>query len=299
MRIRREWKRHWPYYVMILPGVIWLIIFKYIPLMGSVIAFQNYSIFDGILGSEWVGLAQFKKLFQYPDFYRILRNTLVFGGIQILIFPVSIILALMLNEIGHKILKKSIQTAIYIPHFLSWVVVGGLVFDFFGLNGIFNTIRNMLGMESILVMQKESWYRGVYIFSKIWKESGWGTVVYLAAISGIDPTLYESATMDGAGRLQKMKYITIPMIIPTAMTLFLLRIGNFLELGFDAAHNLMTPMTYSVADIFDTYVYRQGILNAQYSFSTAVGVFQSVVGFLLLVTFNKLSKKYSEEGGLW
>ncbi len=183
--------------------------------------------------------------------------------------------------------------------FLSWVIVGGLVFDLFGSRGLFNHIRNALGMKNLLVMQKESWFRPIYVISSIWKEAGWGTVVYFAAISGIDPGLYESASMDGAGRFQKMRYITFPLLIPTVLTLFLLNIGSFLELGFEQVYNLYTPMTYAVADIFDTYVYRAGIQQGQYSFATAVGLFQSVVGLVLVVIFNHLSRRYSQEGGLW
>lgn len=292
-------KKYWPYYLMVLPGLIYFIIFKFIPMLGSVIAFQDYNVVGGIFKSSWVGLKHFKTLFEYQDFKRILTNTIILGFYKtILIFPIPIILSLMLNEIHGLKLKKSIQTAIYIPYFISWVIVGGLIFDIFGVGGLFNNIRELLGMESILVMQKESWFRPIYIISSIWKESGWGTVVYLAAISGIDPSLYESAAMDGASRFQRMRHITFPLLIPTIVTLFLLNIGNFLELGFDQVFNLQTPMTYSVSDIFDTYVYRVGIQQAQYSFTTAVGLFQSVVGLALVLIFNKLSQKTSE-GGLW
>lgn len=284
---------------MVLPGFIYFIIFKFIPMLGSVIAFEDYNIIGGIFNSEWVGLKHFRALFTYEDFHRILRNTMILGFCKtILIFPIPVILSLMLNEVRGLKLKKAIQTAIYIPYFLSWVIVGGLIFDLFGIGGLFNNVRNALGMESILVMQKESWFRPIFVLSSIWKDAGWGTVVYMAAMSGIDPSLYESAAMDGASRFQRMRHITFPLLIPTIITLFLLNIGNFLELGFDQVFNLQTPMTYSVSDIFDTYVYRVGIQQAQYSFTTAVGLFQSVVGLALVLIFNKLSQKTSE-GGLW
>jgi putative aldouronate transport system permease protein len=167
------------------------------------------------------------------------------------------------------------------------------------VGGLFNNIRNALGFDTVLAMQKESWFRPIYVISSIWKDAGWGTVVYLAAISGIDLSLYESAAMDGASRFSKIKYITFPLLIPTIFTLFLLNIGSFLELGFDHVFNTITPMTYSVGDIFDTYVYRVGIQKAQYSFTTAVGLFQSIIGLILVTTFNKLANKYSDEGGLW
>lgn len=293
-------KRFWPYYVMVVPGVLYLLAFKYIPMMGSIIAFQDFSVVKGIGGSDWVGLKNFQKLFHYQDFYKILKNTITLGLLKtVIVFPIPVILSLMLNEIKNQKLKKGIQTIICIPYFLSWVIIGGLVFDMFGVGGLFNNARNALGMDSLLVMQKEAWFRPIYVISSVWKEAGWGTVVYLAAISGIDPGIYESASIDGASKFQKVKHITLPLLIPTVMTLFLLNIGSFLDLGFDQVFNLYTPMTYSVADIFDTYVYRAGIQQAQYSFATAVGLFQSVVGLVLVVTFNTLSKKYSEEGGIF
>ena len=293
-------RKYWPYYLMVLPGVIYFLVFKYIPMMGSVIAFQDYSVFKGLLDSEWVGLKHFKALINYPDFRRIFTNTLVLGLCKtVLIFPIPVVLSLMLNEIKNLRLKKTIQTAVYIPYFLSWVIVGGLIFDIFGVGGLFNNIRNSLGLNNLLAMQKESWFRPIYIISSIWKDAGWGTGVYLAAISGIDPALYESAAMDGASRFARMKYITFPLLVPTILTLFLLNIGSFLELGFEQVFNLLTPMTYSVGDIFDTYVYRVGIQQAQYSFTTAVGLFQSTIGLIMVVTFNKLANKFSDDGGLW
>ena len=297
---KSHFKKYWPYYVMMLPGIIYLIMFKYIPMMGSVIAFKDYSAYQGIWESAWCGLDNFKKLFQYPDFYKILRNTIILGLLKtFLTFPIPVILALMLNELRNAKVKKVVQTIICIPYFVSWVVVGGLVFDIFGVGGLFNNVREFFGMETLLVMQKESWFRPIYVLSTIWKESGWGTVVYLAAISGIDPSLYESAAIDGASRFQKMRYITFPLLIPTILTLLLLNIGSFLTLGFDQVYNLYTPMTYAVADIFDTYVFRVGIQQAQYSFATAVGLFQSVVGLIMVVTFNKIANKISDDGGLW
>lgn len=299
-RLARHFRNFWPYYVMILPGLTFLILIKYIPMAGSVIAFQNFSLRRGIWGSPWVGLENFRKLLDYDDFHRVFRNTLILGALKTLIvFPVPVLLALLMNELRQALVKKSIQTVVTIPHFISWVIVGGLTFDVLGASGLFNQIRSLFGLEMILPMQKSAWFRPVYVLTSIWKESGWGTVVYLAAISGIDPGLYESASIDGASRFQKMTRITFPMILPTAVTLFLINIGSFLDLGFDQVFNLYTPMTYDVADIFDTYVYRSGIQQGKYSFSTAVGLFQSVIGFILVVVFNRLSKRVSEDGGLW
>lgn len=178
-------------------------------------------------------------------------------------------------------------------------MVGGLTFSFLGVGGLFNNFREMLGLEQILVMQEEQWFRPIYVITAIWKDAGWQTIVYLAAIAGISTELYESAVIDGASRFQRTRYITLPILVPTIITLFLLEAGKFMELGFDQVYNLYTPMTYSVADIFNTYVYRVGVLNGRYSFSTAVGLFQSVVGLITVLLFNYLSKKYTEDGGLW
>ena len=293
----RFWKQKY-LFLLLLPSLVWVILICYAPMTGLYMSFINYTpqgsgYFADMANSQFVGLDWFKYFFS-TDFTKIMRNTLATSLLTLLFsFPLPIILALCLNEVRNQKAKKFVQTASYIPYFISWVIVGGLIFDIFGIGGLFNNIRNVLGLDSVLVMQKESCFRPIYIISSIWKESGWGTVVYLAAMSGIDPTLYESAAMDGASRLQRMRYITFPLLIPTIVTLFLLNIGSFLDLGF----KLQTPMAYSVSDIFDTYVYRVGIQQAQYSFTTAVGLFQSVVGLILVLIFNKLSQK-TTEGGL-
>jgi len=290
---------YWPLYIMAIPGVIFLLVFKYIPLAGSVIAFQDFSVFKGVLESPWVGLAHFQKLMDYPDFIRVFTNTLILGFLKLaIVFPVPVVLSLMINEVRNALLKKGIQTALYIPHFLSWVIVAGIAFDMFSLSGLFNVVRGWFGYDPVLAMQESTYFRWIYVFTGIWRDAGWGTVVYMAAISSIDPQLYESAMMDGATKWKQMRYVTLPLLFPTILTLFLLDVGNFMELGFDHVFNLLTPMTYSVGDILDTYVFRTGIQQAQYSFATAVGLFQSVIGFTLILIFNKLSKKFSD-GGLW
>ncbi len=292
-------QKYWPYYVMVMPGVLFFIIFRYIPMLGTVIAFKDYSIFKGFGDSPWVGWKHFQALLNYPDFWRVFTNTLLLGLYRTLfLFPIPIVLALMMNEVRGKLLKKSIQTAVYIPYFLSWVIIAGLIFDIFGMGGLFNSIRALFGMEPILIMQDSSYFRTVYVISSIWKEAGWGTVIYLAAMSGIDPALYESAMIDGASRLKQIRYITFPLLIPTILILLLLNIGSFMDLGFEQVYNLLTPMTYNTGDIFDTFVYRVGIQQAQYSFTTAVGLFQSTIGFILVFIFNKLANKFSD-GGLW
>lgn len=291
-------KRHWMLYVMILPGIVFYIVFKYIPLLGSIIAFQDYQIFKGLWHSPWVGLDNFRFLFSYQDFYQVLRNTALIAFYQLVFgFPAPIILALLFNEIRSLIAKKTVQSLFYLPHFLSWVVVGGIVFELLSTQGIVNAIRDLFGLEPILFMQEEKHFRLIVVLSSIWKEVGWGTIIYLAAIAGINPNLYEAAVVDGANRWKQTIYITIPMLFPTILVLFLLNIGNFLELGFDQIFNLLTPMTYAVGDIIETYVYRAGVLQGQYSLTTAIGIFQSVIGFTLLWIFNRFARK--SEQGLW
>ncbi|WP_133580971.1 ABC transporter permease [Aureibacillus halotolerans] len=291
-------KRHWMLYIMILPGVAFFIIFKFIPLMGSVIAFQDFQIFKGLWESPWVGIDNFIYLFQYQDFYEVLRNTAIIASYGLIFsFPAPIILALLFNEVRLLAFKRTFQSLFYLPHFLSWVIVGGLVFELLAMDGIVNAIRGLFGQEAILYMQEEQWFRPIVVLSGIWKEVGWGTIIYLAAITGVNPALYEAAVIDGANRFQQVIFITLPLLFPTILVLFLLNIGNFLELGFDQIFNLLTPMTYSVGDIIETYVYRAGVLQGQYSLTTAIGIFQSVIGFALLWIFNRMARK--SEQGLW
>jgi len=298
-RFYQHARKCWPLYLMALPGLFFFIVLRYIPLGGSIIAFQDYSLFKGIANSPWVGFKHFKILFDSPDFYRIFANTLILGFLKVVvIFPVPLILALMINEVRAVLLKKGIQTALYIPRFLSWVIIAGIAFDMFSLNGIFNTVRDWFGYGPNLIMQDERYFRWIYVFTSIWREAGWGTIIYLAAISSMDPQIYESATIDGASKMKQVRHITLPLLLPTALVLFLINLGSFLDLGFDQVFTLLTPMTYSVGDIIDTYVYRSGIQEARYSFATAVGLFQAIIGFVLVYVFNRISKKVTG-GGLW
>ena len=282
---------------MILPGMAYFIAFKYVPLLGSVIAFQNYQIFKGLFQSPWVGLENFRYIFQYPDFYRILGNTVKIGFAQILYgFPAPILLALLLNEVGNRKVKRCMQTVLYLPHFLSWAILGSILFEILSLNGIFNTLRVSMGMDPILYMQKVDCFVPIVILSSIWKEVGWSAIVYLAAIAGISPELYEAAVVEGASRLKQSLYITLPLLMPTITIMFLLRVGNFLNLGFEQIYVLMTPVTQSVGDILDTYVYRYGVCEGKYSVTTAIGLFKSVFGLVLMVLCNSLSKRATGRG---
>ncbi len=294
------WGKYWPLYVMAIPGVLFFILFRYIPLLGSVIAFQDYMIFKGITQSPWVGLKHFEAFFKYDNFGRVFKNTLFIGLNNILIvFPVPIILAILFNELRNMVYKRTLQTVYYIPHFFSWVIIAGITFDVLSNTGIINSIRGMLGFEPILYMQDERYFRLIVVMTSIWRDAGWGTIVLLAAISGINPEIYESAMVDGANRFRQIFNITIPLIMPTVIILFLLQIGHFLDLNFEQIYNLLTPMTYSVGDVIDTYVYRVGITQGEYSATTAIGLFQSVIGLILVITFNRLAKKFQKDGGLW
>ncbi|WP_035185858.1 ABC transporter permease [Alteribacter aurantiacus] len=285
--------RNWQIYSMILPGIIFFIVFKYVPLGGIVIAFQNYNVFQGIQGSPWVGLDHFVNLFTYPDFLRILRNTILIALYQLIFgFPAPIILALLLNELRLMFVKRTLQTVLYLPHFLSWVIVGGLVITFLSPNsGIINEIIRTFGGDPIYFMQHPEYFRTIVVSSGIWKEIGWSTIIYLAALAGINPELYEAAEIDGANKFRQVWSITIPSILPVIMILLILNIGNFLELGFEQIYMLLNPFVRETGEVFDTYIYRVGLLGGQLSYTTAIGVFKSVVGLILIVGANQLSKK--------
>jgi len=285
--------RNWQTYSMILPGLAFFILFKYIPLTGSIIAFQDYNVFKGVFGSPFVGLKHFDNLFTYPEFSRVLINTLLISLYKLAFgFPAPIILALLLNEVRKMLFKRFTQTVLYLPHFISWVIVGGLVINFLSPTiGLFNDFLRWLGMEPIFFMQESEYFRSIVVISGIWKEAGWGTILYLAALAGINPDLYESAEVDGAGKLRQAFSITLPCLIPTIMVLLLLQIGSVMDVGFEQIYILLNPLVWETGEVFDTYIYRVGLLGNQYSYTTAIGIFKSVVGFTLLVGANQLSKR--------
>lgn len=285
-------------YLISLPGIIYFLIFKYLPLMGSVMAFQNYNIFKGFTGSPWVGLEHFKRMFSYSEFLRILENTVMIGLYDLLFaFPVPIIMALMLNELRKVFFKRILQTVVYLPHFLSWVIIGGIMIGILSpTTGIINQVLNVLGLESIYFLGEDSYIRSILVGTGIWKDSGWGTIVYLAALASINPELYEAARIDGANRWKQTLKITIPAIMPTITIMFLLHIGNFLDFGFERVFVFVNSLNESKGDILDTYVYRVGLIDQQYSYTTAIGLFKSIVGLCLIMIGNTLSKRTSGEG---
>lgn len=294
---KRLWKNKW-LYVMLLPGVLYFLIFKYIPMFGLVIAFQDYKPFKGISGSDWVGLKHFTRLFSEPDFLNILTNTLLLFGMNLLFFfPVPIILALMLNEVRLSFFKKTFQTLVYLPHFMSWVIIVSISFVMLTSDGgIVNELLVYFGFEKINFLLSPEWFRPTYIIQVIWREAGWGTIIYLAAIASVDPGLYEAARMDGAGRLRQVWHITLPAIRSVIIILLILKIGDVLELGFEHVYLMLNSMNREVAEIIDTYVYTAGLRQGKFSYSTAIGLFKSLIGLVLVIAANKLAKKMGEEG---
>lgn len=298
---KKKWaqiKKNKALYLMLLPGILYFVVFKYVPMGGLVIAFQDYQPFLGILDSPFVGMTHFIRLFTEDTFMMLMRNTLIMFFLNITIsFPFPILLALLLNEVNNRRLKKSIQTIIYLPHFMSWVIVVSIFYVLLTTEGgVINNIIESFGGERIAFLTSKAWLRPMYIFQDLWKGAGWGTIVYLAAITSVDEQLYEAADMDGAGKLRKMWHITLPCIRPTIVTLLILKIGSILDMGFEHMFLLMNSMNREVAQIFDTYVFTAGIQNGQLSYSTAVGLFKGLVGLILVVFANRLAKKFGEDG---
>lgn len=290
--------KHKMLYLMIAPGLLYLFIYKYIPMFGMIISFQDYKPYLGIAGSEWVGFKHFERLFTSSDFWMILKNTLVLFGLQILVyFPIPIIIALMLNELVSEKYKKLVQTFIYLPHFMSWVVVVSISYVLFTMDGgIINGLLRSMGSEQINFLLDSKWFRPMYIGQVIWREAGWGTIIFLAAVASVDPQLYEAAKMDGANRFRQMWHITLPAIKSVIVILLILKIGDVLELGFEHVFLLLNSTNRHVAEIFDTYVYVAGLRQGQFSYATAVGLFKGFVGLVLVIFANWLAKKNGEEG---
>ncbi len=289
-------------YILLAPGMIYLIIFHYVPIYGILIAFKELNVVKGIWESPWIGLQNFNYLFNSEAFYSILKNSLGFSFLRLLLgFPAPIILALMLNEVRSIAFKRSVQTIIYIPHFISWVVVAGIVSNVLAptSQGVLNSILGVFGVQPVNLLIKPEYFRQVVISAEIWKQAGWGTIIYLAALSGIDPNLYEAAIVDGANRLKMIWHITLPGIMSTIIVLLILRLGRILSNGFEQIFLLYSPMVYNVADVFETYTYRVGLQEGNFGYATAVGLFQSIVGFILIVGSNKFSKRGNKEGSLW
>ena len=279
--------------VFLVPGAAALVAFNYIPMAGILIAFQDYKPQTGLFGSTFVGMQNFRSFLEDPEFHSALRNTLGIGILSLLFaFPAPIILALMIDNVRAKAFRRMTQTITYMPHFLSWVIIAGLVYRLLAEDGIANTILAWFGVSPVSFMRSPELYWPIFIIVSILKEAGWGSIIYLAAITSIDPELYNAASIDGASKWSKMRWITLPGIAPTIALMFVLNLGSIVNVGFEAAFNLMNPLVMSTADVVDTYVYRTGILLGRFSYSTAVGFCQSVISFVLFFIGLRLAKKF-------
>ena len=300
MKIRL--KNYGIFYLMLLPGIVYLIIFKYLPLAGLTIAFKQYQPsmgFSGIFTSEWVGLKHFQKFMGSYYFGQIMRNTLLISFTKFLLgFPFPIFIAIMLNDLKNKYFKKFAQTVCYMPNFMSWVVVSGIIVAIFSTDGAVNNVLNSMGKESVSFLSRSDSFFQIIIASDVWKYAGWDSIIYSAAIMSIDPALYEAASMDGAGKLKQIWHITLPGISSVIAITLILLMGGILEAGFEQILMLYSPAVYDVADIIDTYVYREGLQMANYSFSTAGGLFKSVLAAIMVLITNFISNKVTGEG-LW
>ena len=293
-RKKKNWQKDWQLHLMILPGLLFILIFKYMPLGGITIAFKEFLPGKGIWGSPWVGLENFEYMLALPDTKRVMWNTLFIAAAKILInFPVPIIISILLNEVKNHRFKRSVQTIIYLPYFISWVILAGIIQDLFAKEGLINQFLGIFGAEPVFFLGNKYAFLGVLIGTDVWKNFGYNTVVYLAAITGIDETLYEAAKIDGANRFQQIWNVTLPGIAPIVVLMMILNLGNVLNAGFDQIFNLYSPLTYSTGDIIDTYVYRQSLVNGQYSFGTAVGLFKSGVSLFLTAVAYKLAYKFA------
>ena len=290
--------RHtWPYHLLLFPGMMVLLIYTVVPFLGNVIAFQNFKPIMGIAKSKWVGFENFTYMFKLPDTFKIFRNTLVIAiGKLTFNLVMSVFFAILLNEVSNKLFKKTIQTICFLPHFLSWVVLAMIFRDLLDGSGIINSGLMALGIikEPIVFLGNNSWFQGLMIGTDVWKEFGYGTIVYLAALTGIDPSLYEAAVMDGANRWKQTLHVTLPGILPIIVLMSILAMGNIFNAGFDQIFNMYSPQVYSTGDILDTLVYRIGMLDAQYGVATAIGLFKSVISFGMLGISYALAYRYTD-----
>lgn len=292
--------QNWQLYIFILPALLYFIIFHYVPMYGIQIAFKDYVPSLGFLGSEWVGLKHFERFFDSYYFWDLLKNTLGISIYELVVgFPLPILLALLLNEAKDGIYKRTVQTVTYAPHFISVVVISGMIIAFLSpTTGIINHIIQFFGLEPIAFMSDPAWFKTVYVLSGVWQSTGWGTIIYLAALSGVDPQQHEAAIVDGASRFQRIMYINIPTLVPTMIILLIMNLGNIMALGFEKILLLQNPLNMESSNVIATFVYQAGLLDAQYSFAAAVGLFNAVINAILLIAVNQIARKTSETS-LW
>ena len=287
-------KRTWPLYAFLVPSLTILAIFAYLPMFGVIMAFQDFNPGLGFLRSPFVGLRWFRQIYNMPNFWDIFRNTLVIACSKIVTITfASIMFSLLLNEVTHLKFKRAIQTAVYLPHFLSWVIVGGIFIELLALNGIVNQFLGLFGITPILFLGSNDWFQFTVVTTDIWKSFGWGAIVYLAALTNINPELYEAAAIDGASRLRRTWHVTLPGMAPTIILLSALNLGNVLNAGFEQILVMYSPIVYRTGDIIDTFVFRQGLLDMQFSMATAVGLFRSIVAFILIMLSNYIARRFA------
>ena len=295
LRIKKELIKNRYLYLLSIPVILFYVLFAYCPMFGLIIAFKQYNIGQGILQSKWVGLQYFREFFKSIYFSRTLTNTFVISFADILFgFPLPIIFALMLNELRGKWFKKTVQTVTYLPHFISMVVICGMITDFFSTDGIVSKLIETLGGTNMNYLASPDWFRTIFVGTNVWQTFGWNSIIYLAALTGVDAQLYEAATIDGAGRFKQLWHVTLPGIMSTIMIMLIMRLGQVLSVGYEKVILLYSPSTYNVADVISSYVYRMGIVSSRYGYSAAVGLFQSLINVVMLMIANRLSAKFSE-----
>lgn len=297
----KSFKKYKVLYVMMLPAIAYYILFHYVPMYGAVLAFKDFQLMKGIWNSPWIGMHHFMYAFSDPVFMQVLKNTIIISFYKLVFgFPVPVAFALLLNEVASAKFKKLAQTISYLPHFISWVVMAGIFMSILSIDGLVNSVIKLFGMDPVLFMGNEQYFRLILVLTEIYKSFGWGAIVYFAAISGINGELYEAAIIDGAGRFKRVIYITIPMLAPVMAILLILSMAGILDAGFDQIFNMYSVNVYRVSDIIDTYVYRKGMVEMKYSYATAVGLFKSVVALIMIVTVNQVIKTMGgKEHALW
>nr|WP_230415035.1 ABC transporter permease subunit [Paenibacillus allorhizosphaerae] len=303
MRRSPGWKRvlhNYELYLFILPTLAYFILFHYVPMYGVQIAFKNFIAVKGVAGSPWVGFEHFERFFESYQFITVMRNTLGISLYELLVaFPAPILLALLLNQVTSERFKKIVQTVTYAPHFISVVVIAGMLYLFLSpKHGLVNQILVLLGVDPVFFMASPEWFKTIYVFSGIWQNIGWAAIIYLAALSGVNPDLHEAAVVDGATKLQRIRHIDLPTIMPTIVILLILNVGHLMSIGFEKVYLLQNQLNIDASEIIQTYVYKAGLMNAQFSYSAAIGLFNSIVNFILLISVNQLAKK-TKQASLW
>jgi putative aldouronate transport system permease protein len=298
-RPRRRWYRNWQLYTLLVLPVAYFIIFRYLPMAGNIIAFRQYMPGGNIFGEYWTGFQNFQLFLGDPNFWQVFRNTVMLGGLALLFgFPVPIVLALLLNELRSRGFKRFVQTTTYLPHFLSVVIIAGMILQLTSLSGTINHFLDTVGLHKVAFIQEPGWFPAIYVGSEIWQTAGWGTILYLAALTTIDESLYEAARIDGASRWKQTWHVTLPGITPTIVTLLVLNLGTFLSVGFEKILLIYNPSTYATADVISTYLYRVGIQSGSFSYAAAIGMFEAVIGAILVISSNVVAKRLTG-AGLW